>query len=219
MVLRYILFDLDNTLYPRESGLFLLIEERIEGYLRIRLGLTEEEAAALRRRYLREYGFTLVGLMADHQVDPQEYLAFVHEVNVERVLGEDTALAHMISLIPLEKIIVTNGTQQHAQRVIRSLGVEPFFSHIFDIAFMEYCPKPHPSSFHKVMQYLGVTGEECLMLDDHPPTLATAGELGMTTVYVGKSAQVEADYQIGEVMGLERVLRDLQLFDARGGAQ
>jgi putative hydrolase of the HAD superfamily len=222
MVTRYIFFDLDNTLYPQESGIFLLIEERIKGYLRIRLGLTKEEAAALRRRYLREYGFTLAGLMAHHRVDPQDYLAFVHEVNVERVLGEDTGLAHMISRIPLEKVIVTNGTQQHAQRVIRSLGVEPFFSHIFDIAFMDYIPKPHPSSFRKVMQYLGVTGEECLMLDDHPPTLATANELGMTTVYVGKAKQITADYQIEEIKGLEWVLRDLQLFDprgARGGTQ
>jgi putative hydrolase of the HAD superfamily len=216
MVIRYILFDLDNTLYPQESGLFLLIEERIKGYLRIRLGLTKEEAAALRRRYLREYGFTLVGLMAHHRVDPQDYLAFVHEVNIERALGEDTGLAHMMSRIPLEKVIVTNATQRHAQRVIRSLGVEPCFSHIFDIAFMEYCPKPHPSSFHKVMQYLGVTGEECLMLDDHPPTLATASELGMTTVYVGKAEQITADYQIEEIKGLEGVLRDLQLFDPKG---
>ena len=212
----HIFFDLDNTLYPRESGLFLLIEERIKGYLRIRLGLTKEEAAALRRRYIRDYGFTLVGLMTHHRVDPQDYLAFVHEVNVEGVLGEDTALAHMISHIPLEKVIVTNGTQQHARRVIRSLGVEPCFSHIFDIAFMDYIPKPHPSSFHKVMGYLGVRGEECLMLEDHAPTLETASELGMTTVYVGNAAQVEADYQIEEIKGLEGILRDLQLFDPKG---
>jgi putative hydrolase of the HAD superfamily len=219
MVTRYILFDLDNTLYPQESGLFHLIEERIKGYLRIRLGLTNEEAAALRHKYLREYGFTLVGLMAHHRVDPQDYLAFVHEVNVEGVLEKDTGLAHMMSCIPLEKVIITNGTQRHAQRVIHSLGVEPFFSHIFDITFMDYIPKPHPSSFRKVMQYLGVMGEECLMLDDHPPTLAAAGELGMITIYVGKAEQITADYQIEEIKGLEGVLRDLQLLDARGDVQ
>ena len=219
MATRYIFFDLDNTLYSRESGLFDLIEERIKGYLRIRLGLTQEEAAALRRRYIRDYGFTLVGLMKHHGIDPQDYLVFVHEVNVEEVLDEDSGLAHMMSRIPLEKVIVTNGTQQHAQRVIRSLGVESCFSYIFDIAFMEYIPKPHPSSFHKVMKYLGVMGEECLMLDDHPPTLTTARELGMTTVYVGEAKQITADYQIGEIKGLEGILRDLQLFDVRGVVQ
>jgi putative hydrolase of the HAD superfamily len=219
MVTRYIFFDLDNTLYSRECGLFDLIKERIEGYLRNRLGLTQEEAVALRRKYIREYGFTLVGLMKHHGIDPQDYLVFVHKVNVEGVLGEDTRLARMMSRIPVEKVIVTNATQQHAQRVIRSLGVEPCFAHIFDIAFMEYIPKPHPSSFHKVMQYLGVTGEECLILDDHPPTLATARELGMTTVYVGEAEQIEADYQIGEITGLEGVLEDLQLLDERGVAQ
>jgi putative hydrolase of the HAD superfamily len=216
MTTRYIFFDLDNTLYPRECGLFRLIEERIKGYLCTRLGLDPGKAAALRRSYLRQYGFTLVGLMNHHRIDPEDYLSFVHEVNVEGVLEEDTKLARMMSRIPLEKVIVTNGTLRHARRVIRSLGIESFFSHIFDIAFMEYIPKPNPSSFHKVMGYLGVTGSECLVLDDHPPTLATAGALGMTTVYVGKKKQMMADYHIGEVKGLEGVLRDLHLFDTRG---
>ncbi len=216
MVTRYILFDLDNTLYPRSCGLFHLIEERIKEFLRIRLDLTQAEAAALRRRYLRDYGFTLVGLMSHNRIDPEDYLAFVHEVDVEGILGEDSVLTRMMSRISLKKVIVTNGTQRHARRVIRSLGVEPFFSHIFDIAFMDYVPKPHPSSFHKVTGYLGVTGHECLMLDDHPPTLATARALGMTTVYVGKKEQVEADYQIEEIKGLEGVLRDLQLFGEKG---
>jgi putative hydrolase of the HAD superfamily len=154
--------------------------------------------------------------MHHHHIDPEDYLAFVHEVNIEGVLEEDTRLANLMSCIPVGKVIVTNGTQRHARRVVRSLGIEPFFSHIFDIAFMEYIPKPNPSSFHKVMEYLGVTGEECVVLDDHPPTLATARELGMTTVYVGKKEQVVADYHIGEVKGLALVLKDLHLFVARG---
>jgi putative hydrolase of the HAD superfamily len=219
MVTRYILFDLDNTLYPRACGLFHLIEERIKEYLRVRLNLTYDEAAALRRQYLHAYGFTLVGLMKHNRVDPDDYLAFVHEVDVEGVLAEDRGLARMMSCIPLEKVIVTNGTERHAQRVIRSLGVESFFSHIFDIAFMQYCPKPHRSTFHRVLDHLGVTGDACLMLDDHVPTLATARALGMTTIYVGNAEQAEADYQIAEIKGLEKILRDLQLFDARDVVQ
>jgi len=219
MGIQYILCDLDNTLYPRESGLFHLIEERIKEYLRIRLGLTAEEAAVLRRGYLRAYGFTLVGLMKHNHIDPEDYLTFVHEVDIEGTIGEDRGLVHMMFHIPLKKAIVTNGTERHARRVLRSLGVEPFFPHIFDIAFMDYCPKPHPSALHKVMGTLGVTGEECLLLDDHPPTLATARALGMTTIYVGEAEQVEADYQIGEIQGLEGILRDLQLVDAKGVVQ
>jgi putative hydrolase of the HAD superfamily len=215
MTTRYIFFDVDNTLYPRECGLFHLIEERIKGYLHVRLGLKPDDATALRRSYLRQYGFTLVGLMNHHRIDPEDYLTFVHEVDVEGVLKEDTGLADMMSRIPLSKVIVTNSTQRHARRVIRSLGIESYFSHIFDITFMEYTPKPHPSSFHKVMEYLGLRGAECLVLDDHPPTLATARELGMTTVYVGKKEQVVADYHIAEVTGLEGVLKDLHLCDAR----
>jgi putative hydrolase of the HAD superfamily len=219
MVAKYILFDLDNTLYPRACGLFFLIEERIMEFLRVRLGLTQEEAAALRRRYLHAYGFTLVGLMKHNRVDPEDYLTFVHEVDVEGVLAEDRGLARLMTCIPLKKVIVTNGTERHAQRVIRSLGVEPFFSHIFDIAFMGYCPKPHPSTFHRVLDHLEVTAAECLMLDDHVPTLATARRLGMTTVYVGDTEQVEAHYRITEIKGLEKVLRELQLFDTKDAVQ
>jgi putative hydrolase of the HAD superfamily len=219
MVIRYILFDLDNTLYPRACGLFYLIEERIKEYLRVRLNLTYDEAAALRRQYLQDYGFTLVGLMKHNRVDPDDYLKFVHEVDVEGILAEDRGLARMMSCIPLGKVIVTNGTERHAQRVIRSLGVESFFLHIFDIAFMQYCPKPHRSTFHRVLDHLGVTAEECLMLDDHPPTVAAAKALGMTTIYVGNAEQAEADYQIAEIKGLEKILRDLQLFDARDVVQ
>jgi len=215
MVIRYILFDLDNTLYPRACGLFSLIEERIKEYLRVRLNLTYEEAAALRCRYLGEYGFTLVGLMKHNRVDPDDYLKFVHEVDVEGTIAEDRGLAQLMSRIPLTKVIVTNGTARHAQRVIRSLGIEPFFSHIYDIAFMGYCPKPHRSTFHRVLDHLGVTGDACLMLDDHVPTLATARALGMTTIYVGNAEEVEADYRIAEIKGLENVLRELQLFDTR----
>jgi len=219
MGIQYILFDLDNTLYPRESGLFHLIEERIREYLRIRLNLTNEEAAALRRSYLRAYGFTLVGLMKHNRIDPEDYLNFVHEVDVEATIGEDRGLARMMFLIPFGKVIVTNATARHARRVLRSLGVEPFFSHIYDIAFMGYCPKPHRSTFQKVLDHLGVAAEECVMLDDHPPTVATAKALGITTIYVGEAEQVEADYQIAEIKGLEGVLRDLQLLDQRGARE
>jgi putative hydrolase of the HAD superfamily len=219
MAIRYILFDLDNTLYPRACGLFHLIEERIKEYLRVRLNLTHDAAADLRRRYIRTYGFTLVGLMKHNRIDPEDYLTFVHEVDVERILAEDRGLARMMLSIPLQKVIVTNSTERHARRVLCSLGVESFFSHIFDIAFMKYVPKPDPSSFHKVMNHLGAKGEECLMLDDHVPTLATAGTLGMTTVYVGEREDAVADYQIGEIKGMEKVLRELQLFDTRGVEQ
>jgi putative hydrolase of the HAD superfamily len=215
MVIRYIFFDLDNTLYPQEIGLFRLIEERIKAYLRIRLDLTHKEAVDLWRRYIHAYGFTLVGLLKHHSIDPEDYLAFVHEVDVEGVLGEDPRLVQMMSRIPLGKVIVTNGTQRHALRVLRSLGIELFFSHIFDIAFMNYRPKPHHSSFHKVMDHLGVQGAECLLLDDHPPTLVAGRKLGMTAIYVGKDNKVEADYHITGIMGLEAILKDLQLVGER----
>lgn len=203
MQIRYVFFDLDNTLYPRSCGLFDLIEDRVKEYIRMRLGLSEEEAIALRRRYLEEYGFTLCGLMDQHGVDPEEYLSYVHEVDVEGVLSEDQVLVDLLERITVPKIIVTNATVRHAQRVTRALGIEPYFHRIYDIAFMNYRPKPDPSSLMQVLRHLGAKGEECVMLDDYPPTVAAARRLGIVALSVGADG----------ILGLSDALAGLGLFE------
>ncbi len=217
MIKRCILFDLDNTLYPRECGLFRLIEGRIIEYLRLKLGLAPGEAVALRQKYLQEYGFTLIGLMNHYKIDPQDYLDFVHDISIDGVISEDMRLAQLMTRIPVAKAIFTNGTQQHARRILRSLGIEPFFPYIFDIAFMDYKPKPHPSSFQKVLDYMDVRAKECLMVDDHLPTLSAAKKLGMTTIYVGRGEGGGADYKIREIKDIEGILKDLQLLNIGDG--
>jgi putative hydrolase of the HAD superfamily len=182
------ILDVDNTLYPRDSGVFARVDARIDEFIRSRLGLEGGEVAALRSRYRDAYGITLAGLMAEHAVDPEEYLPFVHDVGVRQLLHPDPELRMALSRLPGTKVAFTNGSEAHARTVLETLGVVAEVAAVFDIAFMEYVPKPEPTGYRKLLQTLGVSAEQCWMADDWVSNLDTAQALGMETVLVGGSA-------------------------------
>jgi len=174
----------DNTLYPSGCGLFERVDARIDAFLLTRVGVPEPEVPALRRRYREVYGVTLAGLMAEHGVDPGEYLGFVHDVGVEEVLAPDPELQEALARLPGDKVAFTNGSEEHARAVLRRLGVEGVFGAVFDIAFMGYVPKPRPEGYRRLLAALGASPGECWMVDDLVANLDTAKELGMETVLV-----------------------------------
>jgi putative hydrolase of the HAD superfamily len=180
-----ILFDLDNTLYPRSTGIFDRVVERIRNYMTERMGFEEDFARKLRLEYIRDYGSTLRGLMIHHNVDPDQYLDHVHNVGVEDVLSPDVSLQQLLASITLRKVLFTSSHRPHALKVLRCLGVEPYFSSIFDIAQTRYIPKPNPEPYHQVLDTLCFPGEECIMVEDVAANLKTAKSLGMRTVLVG----------------------------------
>ncbi len=180
--IKVVLFDLDNTLYPPGGGLFADIDRRIVDYVRRRLGIDEAAAAGVRRRLRDRYHITLCGLMAEHGIDPEEYLAFVHDVPVEQHLSADPALAGLLDGIDRPRHIFTNGSLDHARRVLAALGVADRFGAVFDIAFTGYVPKPEPAAYLKVAEALGVAPEEILHVDDLPANVAAAERLGMTCI-------------------------------------
>ena len=87
-----LIFDLDNTLYPAEKQLFNLIDVRINRYMTEIVGIPAPDVDALRRDYWRLYGVTLQGLIRHHAVDPEDYLLYVHDIDVPSRLTPDTAL-------------------------------------------------------------------------------------------------------------------------------
>jgi len=178
----------DNTLYPRGCGLFARVDTRIDEFIRIRLGIAGEEVALLRSRYRERYGITLVGLMADFDVDPAEYLPFVHDVGVGELLAPDPELRTALALLPGPKVAFTNGSEAHARTVLAALGVSDEVETVFDIAFMDYVPKPDPAGYRKLLEALGVEAGQCWMADDLVDNLDTARALGMETVLVGGQA-------------------------------
>ena len=183
------LLDLDNTLYPRNSGFFDRISQRIDRYMERHMGLPVAEIPKLREDYRRRFGVTLGGLIAEHQVDPGHYLDYVHDVPVERYLDPDPTLGAALEALGGRKVVFTNGSTGHARTVLSRLGLNGQIDGIFDIAFMDYIPKPFPHGYRKLLRELDADPAACWMVDDLAANLDTGREMGMTTVLVGPEPQ------------------------------
>jgi len=214
--LRYILFDLDETLYPTRSGLMAGIGQLMGRYMEERLGMPSAEVPSLRRRYYHTYGTTMRGLQIHHGIDPEDYLAYVHNIRLEDYIGPNDALDGVLAEIPIEKVVFTNASKEHAHRVLKILGIERHFNRIIDVRALGYISKPDPEAFQRALEILGVQGDECLIVDDNVRNLSPAKKLGMITVLVSnentelRQVQPEyADFVIGEVAEIGEVVRSL----------
>ena len=211
-MIQYILFDLDNTLYPRSMGIFDLVIERIRNYMEVRMGFDKELARSLRQEYLRRYGSTMRGLMIHHHLNADDFLEYVHDVGVESRLSSNPGLHELLASIPVEKGIFTSGHKPHAQRVLRCLGVERYFPQIFDIIFTGFIPKPNPEPYRQILEHLSLDGRDCMMIEDLPANLKPAKDLGMTTVLVGPAMQGidgVVDHTIESILELGNILQNL----------
>lgn len=211
MPISAVLFDLDNTIYPASSGLMKGVDVRITTYVKNLLGLDDAQAQALRQRYYTEYGTTLNGLQMFHAVDPEDYLSYVHDVAVESFLASDAELDRLLGELQAAKAIFTNAPGDYARRVLRVLGVERHFSHVFDIRFAGFRPKPDPAVYQSVLDMLGASGPETILIEDTPQNLAPARALGMTTILVGspRSPNGAIDYVVPDVLAAVRVAIEL----------
>jgi len=214
-MIKYILFDLDDTLYPKEIGLMAAIGQRIHQYMQERVGLDPVGARDLRRHYLQTYGTTLRGLQVHYNVDTEEYLTYVHDVPLGDYLQPDEALDRVLAEIQAEKVVFTNATTEHARQVLRFLGVERHFSRIVDLRATNYVNKPQPGAYLRALDILGARPEECLMVEDSVRNLRPAKELGMVTVLVNGSGGDGVDFAIDDVIQVGEVFR--QIRDSRFG--
>ncbi len=183
--MKAILFDLDNTLYPREKDLFGLIDVRINRYMEEIVAIDPQAVDGLQRRYLKDYGATLQGLIRHHGVNPEDYLDYVHAVDVASRLSCDLRLQAVLAGLPAPSYVFTNGSRDHADRVVNALGLDGLFVDVFDIRIDNYQPKPNPGPYRKVLSQLQLVGEQCVMVEDQPQNLQTAKQFGMKTVLVG----------------------------------
>lgn len=184
--LHTLFLDLDDTLYPHGNGVWHAIGDRITLFLMDRLGLTEAEAIDLRREYFDRYGTTLNGLRIHQQIDPADYLAFVHDLPLERYLRPDPALRKMLTGLPVQRVVFTNADRAHAERVLRALDIAECISSIIDIYALEFANKPEPASYMRALALAGSPRPDaCVLVDDMPRNLYPASALGMITVYVG----------------------------------
>jgi putative hydrolase of the HAD superfamily len=181
------LFDLDNTLYPLESGLALQVSARITDFVADLTGLPRDESHTLQKRYLAEHGLTLRGLMLHHDVDPDDFHAWLHDVPLE-CLTPDESLKAILARLPGRRLIFTNADAVHAARVLERLGLSDLFEDVFHIGSAAFAPKPAPEAFERIIAAHDLTPATTAFFDDAAHNLAPAAALGMTTVLVGETA-------------------------------
>jgi putative hydrolase of the HAD superfamily len=177
------IFDLDNTLYPASSELFAQIDARMTTFVQNLLGLGRDEARALQKSYYRDHGTTLNGLMHLHGVDPEHYLAVVHDIDLT-VLAPDPLLTSAIARLPGRRIIFTNGCRNHAARVLSRLALDGLFDEMWDIRTVAWRPKPDEDAYRHVLAQSAIAPERAAMFEDAARNLVPAHRLGMTTVWL-----------------------------------
>jgi putative hydrolase of the HAD superfamily len=191
------IFDLDNTLYPTSCRLFDQIHARMTRFIAERFDLSPETALARQKAYFREHGTTLRGLMVVDRIDPNEFLAFVHDIDLTCV-PPDPVLVAALAALPGRKIVHTNGSRRHAERLLDHLGICSSFCGIIDIEIAGYEPKPALAGYHELLRRHDVTPSTALMVEDIARNLVPAAALGMTTAWVRNPAEWGVDRADGD---------------------
>ena len=163
-------FDLDNTLYPPSVRLFDQIEVRMTNWVMRELGVGHTEANRLRQHYWQKYGTTLAGLMREHGIAPDAYLADVHDIDFS-VLPLDPDLGSALGKLPGRRIVYTNGGADYAQRVLAARGLSGLFDAIYGIEHAGFLPKPERAAFETVFALDGLTPDSAAMFEDDPRNL------------------------------------------------
>ena len=212
-MIRYILFDLDDTLYPRHAGVMDQIRDRMLVYLRSRLDLSPDEADALRRHYFQTYGTTMRGLQINYQINTEEYLHYVHNIPLHNFLTANARLDSVLASIAETKVVFTNSSREHATKVLNLLGITHHFDRIIDVRDVGYESKPQPAAYRLACDLLAAPPGECVMVDDNTRNLEPAKALGMTTVLVldgndpsPESAGLTADHVISSIEEIGNVM-------------
>lgn len=177
------IFDLDNTLYPASCNLFAQVDQRITAFIAGHFNIPKDDARALQKRYFRDHGTTLRGLMVEHDIDPVPFLDYVHAIDVTPVAPSPT-LAEALLRLPGRRLIYTNGSERHAANVTDRLGITHCFDGVFDIVAAGYVPKPDPRPYAELVERFGVEPARACMVEDIARNLVPAHALGMTTVWV-----------------------------------
>jgi pyrimidine 5'-nucleotidase len=203
-----IFFDLDDTLYPPDAGLWKAIKERMNSYMRERMDIPENEIPVLREKYFLHYGTTMRGLQANHKIDSDDFLAYVHDLPLKEYLTPNPTLRSIIASLPTRKLIFTNADMSHAQRALAALELSDLFDTIVDVnAVAPYC-KPMPESFQIAMKIAGETDpSKCVMIDDIHRTTRAARAAGMFSILAHNSFAADgvADAHLmdwNELMGI-----------------
>jgi putative hydrolase of the HAD superfamily len=194
-----VLFDLDETLYPRRAGLMEHIGQRITDYLTVRMGVPTEKAIPLRAHFRGTYGTALRGLMEEGwPVDLDDYFAYVHDIPLDAI-GPDARLRTLLLDLPLRRAILTNSNVEHATRIVQHMAIGDCFERIIDIKALGLINKPDPRAYQLALEMLGVDARETIFVEDTPVNTGPAKALGITTILVSHPPSPDADHHAADV--------------------
>lgn len=185
------IFDLDLTLYGPEANIMAQVRDRIALFVEKHFNIGSDEAHKIRHTYWKKYGTTLGGLMAENKVEPNGYLDFVHDVDMD-LLRPDADLRRQITSLPGRKIIFTNADAPYAERVLAARGLENLFEDIFDIHRMQHVPKPAVESYDNLCAQLDINPARALFVEDSVHNLLPAKALGMTTIWLNHGTEPDS---------------------------
>jgi putative hydrolase of the HAD superfamily len=189
-------FDLDNTLYPADADIMVQVDKRMTEFVMKLLDLDHDAARAVQKNYWHSYGATLTGLMANHDVDMADFLDFVHDVDHDAITP-DPVLADHVASIQGRRLVFTNGSRKHAEKVIDRLGLNGLFDDLYDIKAGGYTPKPERESFERFTKKFGFDPKGAVMFEDSARNLETAAAMGYTTVLVRAAQEIPGGESAG----------------------
>ncbi len=184
-------FDMDNTLYSAEIDLFAQIDQRMGEFIAREFNISFTEARQLQKKYYGAYGTTLTGLIKHHEISPDAYMDFVHDIDLSAI-DPNPVLDRLLGAIQGRKIVFTNASLAHAERIMSVLNVAHHFDEVFDSADASFVPKHEPDAFYRFVAKTGIETDTAAMFDDLERNLAPARALGMTTVWVRAAASHSA---------------------------
>ena len=181
--IKYWIFDLDNTLYSGDTKVFDQVDKKMSKFISEKLNVTIEEAKKIQKNYFQECNTTLNGMIKNHEIDANEFLEFVHDVNLD-FLKADKPLEKQIRDLNGKKFIFTNGSKAHVTNVTKRIGIEKLFDGVFDIVESDFIPKPSIEPYKKIIEKYKIEPQYSIFIEDIARNLKPAHELGMKTVWI-----------------------------------
>ena len=180
---KFWIFDLDNTLYSGETRVFEQVDKRMSKYISEKLNVGILEAKEIQKNYFYKYNTTLNGMMKNHKIEANEFLEFVHDIDID-FLKKDVPLGEELRKLEGKKIIFTNGSKKHALNVTQRIGIDQYFDDIFDIVECNFIPKPKIEPYKKLVEKHKIDPNLCVLIEDIARNLKPAYEMGMKTVWI-----------------------------------
>ena len=224
--MKYLLLDLDGVCYGSHNGyplekVFGLVSKRMTLFIQEKLGLDEKKAKELQTNYFYKYNTSLNGLMLHHNVIGDEFLKYVHDIDIS-FMKEDKIMRNELENLNMEKFIFTNGSAEHAQNILTRLGIFDLFGKekVFDIKDAGYVPKPEAQTFDLMVKKFGIKPKETIYIEDIAKNLSTGFEKGCTTVWLindehfGK-IDSDKDYISHKIENLSLFLKEIRLLKSK----